>query len=61
MTPQNKIEINGNDGVSVSAPKDFMAAALDRPNRIAQSLRAGRFFWTIEFVASGAHVLHDTW
>lgn len=34
-----------------------MAAALDRANRIAQSLRAGRFFWTIEFVASSAPVL----
>jgi methylenetetrahydrofolate reductase (NADH) len=43
----------------VPAPKNLMVAALDQPNRIAQSLRAGRFFWTIEFVASSAHVLHD--
>jgi methylenetetrahydrofolate reductase (NADPH) len=45
--------------MAVPAPKNLMAAALDHPNRIAQSLRAGRFFWTIEFVASSAHVLHD--
>ncbi len=43
----------------MSAPKDLMEAPLDRPNRIAQSLRAGRFFWTIEFVAASAPVLRE--
>jgi hypothetical protein len=54
--PENRLEINVNDAVTVSAPKDLMAAGLDRPNRIVQSLRGGRFFWTIEFVAASAPV-----
>lgn len=43
----------------MSAPKNLMEAALDRPNRIAQSRRAGRFFSTIEFVAASAPVLRE--
>ncbi len=36
-----------------------MTEVIDFPNHIARALRTGRFFWTIEFVASKDHVLRE--
>ena len=38
---------------------DYLAGVFRPQNEIRNALRKGRFFWTIEFVASSDHVLND--
>ena len=38
---------------------DYLAGVFRPKNEIRNALRKGRFFWTIEFVASSDHILND--